>query len=125
MNTTIRNLNENTHLLSVDYRDFWKSYLKENGYKYVLWINFDAFEEYTDEVGHRYKVNKNLIDLKEKLGLEVTEDEFYRNLFHDNTLFFVYDTLEALWEAFRKVDDEFDFYYVMMIREGEIVNENT
>lgn len=114
---------ENGTMLRVDFRAMQHAYLTQQGYNYVLWINCYP---YNDDGEYDYTmVLKFIEDVKERLGFDLEEGDMIRAIFHEERVYFSYPTKEALWEAYKKCGDEFDFYYTQMIVEGMITNENT
>lgn len=114
---------ENGTMLRVDFRAMQHAYLTQQGYNYVLWINCYPFD---DDKQYDYSIVLKFIeDVKERLGFDLEEGDMIRAIFHENRIYFSYPTKEALWEAYNKCGDEWDFYYTQMIVEGVAVNENT
>ena len=114
---------ENGTMVRVDLRAMQHAYLVQQGYNYVLWINCYP---YNDNGEYDYSITLKFIeDIKERLGFQLNESDLLYILFHEHRLYFVYPTKEALWEAFNKCGEEYEFYYTQMIVEGMIVNENT
>lgn len=114
---------ENGTMLRVDFRAMQHAYLTQRGHNYVLWINCYPFD---DDKHYDYSIVLKFIDdIKERLGFDLEEGDMIRAIFHENRIYFSYPTKEALWEAYNKCGDEWDFYYTQMIVEGVAVNENT